>query len=243
MSTCTTLLMWRSMLVVQGPGSMVGAALDSIISSTQMHLKLGKLSKVMYVVDDFKHSNACSSAYYFHIRCSNAVDADPYVRGHRILYQFMRRQFMSREQLIIEAQKLSYLKVDISHNSIFSDAANCLRVTRVLGGGLWHTAWNTVVEKISPMHTDWVRNRSYSQYSVCILRYLESAANQLGITSTTGEKPSLLVGTESNTATPEAINVVFDEEGAKHIERDNARVFITNQIKSHSLTDSELTHL
>ena len=228
-----------------GPGSMVGAALDSVISSTHPSPrgKLDKPSKVMYVTYDFEHSNARSSAYYFHVRHSNALNADPLVRGHRILYHFMWRQLISREKLIIEARKLPYLKVDLSLNSILSDAAHCLRTVRILSGGLWHTIWNVAVEKVNPMQTDWVRNRSYSQYSVCILRYLESAASQLGVCSTTGGKPSLLVGTESDTATPEAIHVVFDEEGARHTEKDNAMVFKTNQIKSRALTETELTQV
>ena len=225
-----------------GPGSMVGAALDSIISP-RGKLDISKPPKVMYVTYDFEHSNARSSAYYFHVRHSNALDADPLVRGHRILYQFMRRRFTSREQLIIDAQKLPYLKVDLSLHSILSDATHCLRTLGILSGGLWHTIRNMAVEKVNPMHTDWVRNRSYSQNSVCILRYLESAASQLGVCSTTGERPSLLVGTESDTACPEAIHVVFDEEGAKHTERDNAMVFNTNQIKSRTLTESELTRV
>lgn len=224
-----------------GPGSMVGAALDSIISTTPP--SCGKLGKVMYVTYDFEHSNARSSAYYFHVRHSNALDADPLVRGHRILYQFLRRKLISREQLIVEARKLSYLKVDLSLHSILSDATHCLRTVGILSGGLWHTLWNVAVEKINPMCTDWVRNRSYSQNSVCILRYLELAASHLGVCSTTGEKPSLLVGTESDTASPEAVHVVFDEEGAKHTEKDNAMVFNTNQIKSRTLTEAELTQV
>ena len=228
-----------------GPGSMVGAALDSVISTTQSsrHGKLSKPSKVMYVTYDFEHSNARSSAYYFHVRHSSALDADPLVRGHRILYQFVRRNLISREQLIVEARKLPYLKVDLSLHSILSDAAHCLRTVRILSGGLWHTVWNVAVERVNPLHTDWVRNRSYSQNSVCVLRYLELAAGQLGVCPTTGEKPSLLVGTESDTVTPEAIHVVFDEEGAKHTERDNAMVLKTNHIESRTLTEAELTQV
>lgn len=227
-----------------GPGSMVGAALDSIISTSPPSCgKLGKPSKVMYVTYDFEHSNARSSAYYFHVRHSNALNADPLVRGHRILYQCLRRKLISREKLIVEARKLPYLKVDLSLHSILSDASHCLRTVGILSGGLWHTIRNVAVEKINPMHTDWVRNRSYSQNSVCILRYLELAASHLGVCSTTGEKPSLLVGTETDTASPEAIHVVFDEEGAKHTEKDNAMVFNTNQIKSRTLTEPELTQV
>ena len=224
-----------------GPGSMVGAALDSI--TQHHHEKLGKPSKVMYVTYDFEHSNARSSAYYFHVRHSNALDADPLVRGHRILYQFMRRQLISREQLITEARKLPYLKVDLSLDSVLTDAVHCLRAAKILGGGFWHTMRNVALEKVDPMCTDWVRNRLYSQYSVCILRYLESAASQLGVSSTAGENPSLLVGTETDTATPEAIHVVFDKEGAKHTEKDNAVVFLTNQIKSRVLTETEVTQI
>ena len=51
-----------------GPGSMVGAALDSVLSSQNQ----ANLSNVMYVTYDFEHSNARSSAYYFHLRHSNA---------------------------------------------------------------------------------------------------------------------------------------------------------------------------
>ena len=228
-----------------GPGSMVGAALNSVISTTHPFPR-GKFdtpSKVMYVTYDFEHSNARSSAYYFHVRHSNALDADPLVRGHRILHQFMWRKLISREQLIVEARKLPYLKVDLSLHSILSDAAHFLRTVRILSGGLWHTVWNVAIEKVNPMHTDWVRNRSYSQNSVCILRYLESSVSQQGVCSTTGEKPSLLVGTESDTTTPEAIHVVFDEEGAKHTERDNAMVLKTNQIESRTLTEAELTQV
>ena len=228
-----------------GPGSMVGAALDSIISSTHPppHGKLGKQTKVMYVTYDFEHSNARSSAYYFHVRHSNALDADPLVRGHRILHQFLRRQLISREQLIAESQKLAYLKVDLSLRSILSDPTHCLRTVSILSGGLWHTVKNVAVQKFNPQRTDWVRNRSYSQYSVSVLRYLESAACQLGVHSTNGRKPSLLVGTEIDTTTPKAIHVVFDEEGAKHTEKDNAMVFKTNQIESRELTTTELTQI
>ena len=228
-----------------GPGSMVGAALDSVISSTHPppHGKPGNQTKVMYVTYNFEHSNARSSAYYFHVRHSNALDADPLVRGHRILYQFLRRQFMSREQLIAEARKLPYLKVDISLGSVLSDPAHCLRTVSILAGGLWHTVKNVVVQKFNPLHTDWVRNRSYSQNSVSVLRYLESAACQLGVQSASGEKPSLLVGTEIDTTTPKAIHVVFDEDGAKHTEKDNAMVFKTNQIESRELTTTELTQI
>lgn len=227
-----------------GPGSMVGAALDSVISfSNPPPREKRKCRKVMYATYDFEHSNARSSAYYFHVRHSNALNADPLVRGHRILYQFLKRQLISREQLIVEAQNLSYLKVDLSLSSILSDPTHCLRTLRILSGGLWHTVKNVVVENVNPMHTDWVRNRSYSQYSVGILRYLESAASELGVQSGSGKKPSLLVGTESDTATPEAIHVVFDEEGAEHTEKDNALVFKTNQIKSRELSETELTQV
>ena len=228
-----------------GPGSMVGAALDSVISTSHPSPcgKLGKPTNVMYVTYDFEHSNARSSAYYFHVRHSNALNADPLMRGHRILYQFMRRKLISREQLIVEARKLPYLKVDLSLHSILSDATHCLRTVRILSGGLWHTIWNVALEKVNPMHTDWVRNRSYSQNSVCVFRYLELAASQLGVSSITGKKPCLLVGTESDTASPEAIHVVFDEEGAKHTEKDNATVFNTNEIKSRALSEVELTQV
>ena len=230
-----------------GPGCMVGAALDSIISSTHNSSqgKLGKTSKVMFVTYDFGHSNACSSGYNFHLRCSNALDADPLVRGHRILHQFVRRQFISRDKLLDEARKLPYLKVDLSLRSILSDTDHCLRTMRILSGGLWHTIRNVAVDQINPMHTDWVRNRSYSQNSVTVFRYLESAASQLGICSTISheEKPSLLVGTESNTANPKAIYVAFDKEGAKHAEKLNSTVLKTNQMKSHTLTESELAQV
>ena len=228
-----------------GPGSMVGAALDSVISSTHSptHGTLGKQTNVMYVTYDFEHSNARSSAYYFHVRHSNALDADPLVRGHRIFYRFLQRQLISREQLTIEAKKLPYLKVDLSLSSIVSDTSVCLRTMGILTGGLWHTVRNVLLDKIDPLHTDWVRNRSYSQYSVCVLRYLESAASQIGVQSGSGGKPSLLVGTESDTATPQAIHVVFDEEGARHTEKDNGMILKTNQIQSHELTEAELTQV
>lgn len=228
-----------------GPGSMVGAALDSIVSSSQSTFdgKPSKQSKVMYVTYDFEHSNARSSAYYFHVRHSNALDADPLVRGHRILYRFLQRLLISREQLVAEARKLSYLKVDLSLRSILSDPFYCMRTLRILAGGFWHTLRNVAVEKLDPMRTDWVRNRSYSQNSVCILRYLEQAAAQLGVRSSDEGKPSLLVGTETDTATPEAIHVVFDKEGAEHTVKDNALVFKTNQIESRELTETELSQL
>ena len=225
-----------------GPGSMVGAALDSVTSSTCLHPNR-KQTKVMYVTYDFEHSNARSSAYYFHVRHSNALDADPLVRGHRILYYFLQRQLISQEQLIAEARKLPYLKVDLSLSGITSNATHFLRTTGILAGGLWHTMWNVMIEKVNPMHTDWVRNRSYSQNSACVLRYLESAAVQLGVKSGGGGRLSLLVGTESDTVTPEAIHVVFDEEGARHTETDNAMVLKTNQIRSHELTETELTQI
>ena len=88
-----------------GPGSMVGAALDSIISSSRSCSTPGvkssstKPSKVMFVTHSFQHSNASSSGYNFHLRCSNALNADPLVRGHQILYQFVRRKFISRKKI------------------------------------------------------------------------------------------------------------------------------------------------
>jgi hypothetical protein len=100
-----------------------------------------------------------------------------------------------------------------------------------------------VVDKVNPMHTDWVRNRAYSQNSVAVFRYLESAASQLGVLSANEKKPSLLVGTESDSATPKAIFVAFDREGAKHAEKHNASVLKTNRFKSHALTETELTQV
>ena len=227
-----------------GPGCMVGAALDSVISSSRSEKSgITKPSKVMFVTYNFEHSNASSSGYNFHLRCSNALNADPTVRGHRILYQYMRRKFISRDKLLDEALKLPYLKVDLSFKSILSDTNHCLRTVRILSGGLWHTIRNVVVDKVNSMHTDWVRNRSYSQNSVTIFRYLESAASQLGVRSTSEKKPSLLAGTESDSATPKAIFVAFDEEGAKHAEKHNASVLKTNRIKSHALTETELAQV
>ena len=233
-----------------GPGCMVGAALDSIISSTcnssHNQEKLSEPSKVMFVIYNFEHSNACSSGYNFHLRCSNALDADPLVRGHRILYQFMRRQFISRDKLLDEARKLPYLKVDLSLHSILSDTNHFLRTMRILSGGLWHTIRNVAIDQVNPMHTDWVRNRSYSQNSVLVFRHIESVASQLGVQCTINpheEKPTLLVGTESDTATPKAIFVAFDKESAKHTEKLNSTVLKTNEMKSHALTETELAQV
>lgn len=230
-----------------GPGSMVGAAIDSVISSSSISPSgkrgVAKPSKVMFVTHSFQLSNASSSGYNFHLRCSNALNADPTVRGHRILYHFIRRKIISREKLLGEARKLPYLKVDLSLKSILSDTNHCLRTVRILSGGLWHTVRNIVVDKVNPMHTDWVRNRAYSQNSVTVLRYLELSANQFGVSSATEMKPSLLVGTESDSETPKAIFVAFDKEGAKHAEKHNASVLKTNGIKSHALTETELAQV
>ena len=231
-----------------GPGSMVGAAIDSVTSSNSSSPPSGKCgvvkpSKVIFVTQSFQQSNASSSGYNFHLRCSNALNADPTVRGHRILYHFIRRKIISRDKLLGEARKLPYLKVDLSLKSILSDTNHCLRTVRVLSGGLWHTLRNVVVDKVNPMHTDWVRNRAYSQNSVPVLRYLESSASQLGVSSATETKPSLLVGTESDSATPKAIYVAFDKEGAKHAEKHNTSVLKTSQIKSRALTDTELVQV
>ena len=98
------------------------------------------------------------------------------------------------------------------------------------------------IERVSPASTDWAHNRSYSQYSISVLRYLESMGKQLGVVSKDG-KPTLLVGTEADSPTCEAIHVVFDERGAKHTEEDNTNVFETNQIKSRELNHRELVNL
>lgn len=222
-----------------GPGSMVGAALDSVLSAKNQ----ARPSTVKFMTHDFEHSNARSSAYYFHVRHSNALDADSWVRGHRIFLEFLHRQFLSKNGLLKESQKLGYLKVDISLNEIMSSPSQFFKTLLILSGGLWHTFRNVTIEKVSPKSTDWARNRAYSQNSIPVLRYLETMGEQLGVVTEDGKRSTLLVGTEADSPTCEAIHVVFDEQGAKHTEEDNTNVFKTNQIRSRELSNGELTNL
>ena len=221
-----------------GPGSMIGAALNSALSLS------GGSGKVLYVTYDFKHSNARSSAYYFHIRHSNALSADSLVRGPNILYEFCRRQLMPSSQLEAETRKLDYLKVDLSLRGLLSSPAHCLNTLKILAVGLYHTYRNVLIDAVSPMGTDWAENRNYSKCSVPVLRYLELVGRKLGIASDTPQgQPFLLLGTEpdSDVNTSKAIHVVFDERGAKHVELENAALLKTNQIASRELTSLEVT--
>ena len=228
-----------------GPGSMVGAALDSALSNPDASFNSSSSSNqrrnVMYVTYDFHHSNARSSAYYFHVRHSNALSADSLVRGPRILLEFFRRQLTSPKKLELEARKLGYIKVDVSVSGIVSSPAHCLNTVTILLKGLCHTYRNVFIDAISPSRTDWTHNRSYSQISVPILRYLEATGEQLGVApSSPNSKLKLLVGTENDTNTPKAIHVVFDEMGASHSEKENAAIFKTNKINSRQLSATEI---
>lgn len=224
-------------MYVGGPGSMIGAALNSVQSWTR-----DSPHKVMYVTYDFKHSNARSSAYYFHIRHSNALSADSLVRGPNILYEFCRRQLMSSETLEAEARKLDYLKVDLSVSGMLSSPARCLNTLHILAGGLYHTYRNVLINVVSPALTDWAHNRNYSKCSVPVLRHLEHCSQKLGIASDMlSNEPALLVGRESDVGPSKAIHVVFDERGAEHVELENAALFKTNQLVSRELSPSEVS--
>lgn len=229
-----------------GPGSMVGAALDSVLSNRDdsFNSSSNQRGNVMYVTYDFNHSNARSSAYYFHVRHSNSLSADSLLRGPRILLEFFRRQFTSPKQLELEARKLGYLKVDVSLSGIVSSPTHCLNTVTILLKGLCHTYRNVFIDAISPNHTDWAHNRSYSQISVPILRHLEATGEQLGITpSYPNNKLKLLVGTGNDTTTPNAIHVVFDKLGASHSVEENAVIFKTNKINSRQLSSMEIADL
>ena len=229
-------------LYVGGPGSMVGAALDSILSHSKSSSPAG--GQVMFVTSSFEHSNARSSAYYFHIRHSNALNADPSLRGPQILLQFFRRCLMSSDQLIAEARQLGYMKVDISVPGMLLSCKHFFNTLGILLLGLKHTASNAMKEKVGMIRdTDWARNRAFSQYSVPVFKFLESAASRFGIQSSSGAKPVLLVGQDSNGSSPEAIHVVFDEVGARHTEEENKLIYESNGIESHKLMRSEIHDL
>ena len=221
-----------------GPGSMIGAALNS----TARSLSGDSTNRVMYVTYDFKHSNARSSAHYFHIRHSNALSADSLVRGPNILFKFCRRQLMSSTKLEAEARMLDYLLVDISMRGLLSSPSHCLNTLRILAAGLYHTYRNVLIDAVRPANTDWAHSRNYSKCSVPVLRYLELIGRKFGITSDTpSDQPSLLIGTESDTDTPKAIHAVFDERGAKHVELLNESLLKANQIASRELSSSEVS--
>ena len=222
-----------------GPGSMVAAALDSVRGS---ETKEKGNPNVLFATYDFEHSNARSSAYYFHIRHSSALDADERTRGGRILTEFIRRKFITKDTLVLEARAPSYLKVDLSAD-ILSSPSHALTTLGILVLGFWHTLRNVAIEKVSPRSTDWALNRTYSQNSAPIFRYLESAAEGMGVCSESNGKPTLLTGTEGDGSNAEAIHVVFNETDAEYTERENQKVLKTNGIVSKSLTSHELTQL
>ena len=223
-------------IYVGGPGSMVAAALDSVAT----HKK--GVGKVIYATYSFEHSNARSSAYYFHLRHSNALDADPTVRGPAILREFARRKLVPTEQLVAEArQQLGYMKIDISMGGLFSSPAHFANTAGIMFLGFIHTLRNVILEEAGFHHlTDWVRNRTYSWYSIPVLRFLESEAKGLGVRSTRTDKPSLLIGQEGDQSAPQALHVVFDEAGAHLTEEENKVLMHSNGIVSRKLSRDEL---
>ena len=228
----------RVAIYVGGPGSMVAAALDSVTTH-----KRGGVGKVMYATHSFEHSNARSSAYYFHLRHSNALDADPTVRGPAILREFARRLVIPTRQMVAEArEQLDYMKIDVSLDGLLASPAHCANTMGIMLYGFVHTTRNVILEETGFLHlTDWVRNRAYSWYSIPVFRFLELEANDLGVRATQGDTPSLLVGQESDRTLPRALHVVFDEASARRTEEENAQLLNANGIVSRKLTRDELS--
>lgn len=223
-------------IYVGGPGSMVAAALDSVAAHKNRD------GKVIYAAYSFEHSNARSSAYYFHLRHSNALDADPTVRGPVVLKESLRRLLVPADQLVSEARgQLGYMKIDVSLGGLFSSPAHFANTVAILLLGFAHTIHNVALEKTGRRHlTDWVRNRAYSWHSIPVLRFLESEVSSLGIRSARGGEPSLLVGQESERTSPQALHVVFDEASAHRTEEENRELLDTNGILSRKLSRGEL---
>lgn len=226
----------RVAIYAGGPGSMVAAAIDSIAT----HKK--GAGRVIYANYSFENSNARSSAYYFHLRHSNALDADPTVRGPAIMREFARRKLVSTEQLVVEArEQLGYMKIDISLDGLFSSPAHCVNTMGIMLLGFVHTIRNVVLEETGFHHlTDWVRNRAYSWYSIPVFRFLESEAKCLGVRSTQTDVPSLLIGQEGDRTVPQALHVVFDEASAHLTEEENVMLLKVNGILSRKLNRNEL---
>lgn len=230
----------RVAIYVGGPGSMVAAALDSVVAAHKSGVGVGK---VIYATYSFEHSNARSSAYYFHLRHSNALDADPTVRGPIILREFARRLVIPTQQVVAEAREhLDYKKIDISLDGLLSSPAHCANTVAIILLGFVHTARNVILEETGFQHlTDWVRNRAYSWHSIPVFRFLELEANRLGVCTTQGNAPSLLIGQESDRTLPRALHVVFDEASALRTEEENAQLLDVNGIVSRKLSRDELS--
>ncbi|XP_064404146.1 uncharacterized protein LOC135349542 [Halichondria panicea] len=217
-----------------GPGSMMGAALNSTLSGPQQ--------KVMFVTYDFKYSNARSSSYFYTVSKGTSVSNDSLLRPPTILYHFLHRLMLSNKGLEAEARKLSYLKVDLSLKGIFSSASNCLNTASILSRAFYHTYRNVIIDSISPANTDWAHSRNYARCSVPIFRYLEDVGESVGLTShTPSGKPSLLVDTETELGPSKSLHLEFDKEGAQLVQKENRDLVITNQIASKEMSPSDIS--
>ncbi len=217
-----------------GPGSMVGAALDSVLTH-----KDSSKGSVVYLNDNFCNSNMHSSGYYFHLRHSCALNQDPEFRGRKLALRAFLRQLQTRRSFLRSARRLGFWRIDLTMQGIFGRGfASALACTAVLSGMTLHTLKNTFLEK-SGRHkqTDWFRNIEYSKASIPVLQHLESiAANTLPDCDNT----TLLHGLQHKDSYGNSFQVVYDEKEDKLVALERNMLEKFNDIKSYQLGQQEL---
>ena len=224
---------------VGGPGSMAAAALDSVLTH-----RGSSNGQVVYLNYDFQCSNAKSSAYYYHLRHSTALNSDSRTRGARLLLSHLIRCTKTRERLIQDALKINYLKMDISAQDIFRGGlSSSIAACTVMVGIVLHTMQNNALSMIGMKHkTDWTRNCTYSQSSTPVMQYLESAAVKLGICK---NKECLLTGyaVGGKEGTGNAISVIFHDWEETHVVKENKKLRELDNLPSRRLQFHELKEL
>ena len=217
-----------------GPGSMVGAALDSVLT----HKDTGKGS-IVYLNDNFRNSNMHSSGYYFHLRHSCALNQDSEFRGRKLTLRAFFRQLQTRRSFLISAKKLCFWRIDITMQGIFGRGfASALATTAVLSGVMLHTLKNTFLERSGQLvKTDWNRNIEYSKASIPVLKHLESkAANVLPDCDNT----TLLHGLQNKDSYGNGFQIVYNKKEDELIAFERKMLEKFNGIKSYQLDQQEL---
>ena len=217
-----------------GPGSMVGAALDSVLTR-----KDSGNGSVVYLNDNFLNSNMHSSGYYFHLRHSRAMNGTNEMRGRKVMLRAFLRQLQTRRSFLRSAKKLDFWLIDLTMQGIFGRGfASALACTAVLSGVMLHTLKNTFLEKSGRQkQTDWVRNIEYSKASIPVLKHLESkAANVLPDCDNT----TLLHGLQNKHDYGNGFQTVYYEKEDKHVAVERNKLEKFNDVKSYQLDQQEL---
>lgn len=101
----------KALVSVGGPAAIDTAVLASLIDDVR-----DKVGENLYITRDYNESNVAHSASQLHVRHGTALNADPHLTGHRLIWTFLKRNVLGLTAE--EVNDSDFRKVDLPFASL-----------------------------------------------------------------------------------------------------------------------------